>query len=63
MGMSQRLLGDCGKEIPSPFFHFLLCTKGLSSLLKQEEESGNLIGVKVCRSASHFLFATTLLLL
>jgi hypothetical protein len=48
----------------SPYL-FLLCA-GLSSLLKHEERNGNLIGVKVCRSApavSHLLFADDSLIL
>jgi hypothetical protein len=49
----------------SPYL-FLLCAEGLSSLLKHEEDAGNIIGVKVCRDApavSHLLFADDSLIL
>ena len=49
----------------SPYL-FLLCAKGLTSLLIHEEETGNLTGVKVCRGAptvSHLLFADDSLIL
>ena len=49
----------------SPYL-FLLCAEGLTSLLKYEENAGNLIGVKVCRDApavSHLLFADDSLIL
>jgi hypothetical protein len=49
----------------SPYL-FLLCSEGLKSLLKHEEEARNLIGVKVCRAApavSHLLFAHDSLIL
>lgn len=34
----------------SPYL-FLLCTEGLTALLTHAEESGNILGVKVCRDA------------
>ena len=47
----------------SPYL-FLLCAEGLTSLLNFEEESGHLMGVKVCRGAlSHLLFADASLIL
>ena len=39
---------------------FLLCTEGLSAMLKKEERDGQIKGVAVCRGAlrvSHLLFA------
>jgi hypothetical protein len=45
---------------------FLLCIEGLSSLLRHEEEAGNILGVKFCTSApavSHLLFADDSLIL
>ena len=44
----------------------MLCAEGLSSLLKFEENEGNLIGVKVYRAApavSHLLFVDDSLIL
>ena len=49
----------------SPYL-FLLCSEGLSSMIRHEEELGNLTGVKVCREApavSHLLFADDSLIL
>jgi hypothetical protein len=49
----------------SPYL-FLLCAKGLSSLLLYEEEVGGIEGVRVCRNApsvSHLLFADDSLIL
>jgi hypothetical protein len=46
------------EDLLSPYL-FFLWVEGLSSLLKYDESSGNLIGVKVCRDAlavSHLLF-------
>jgi hypothetical protein len=45
---------------------FLLCAEGLSSLLLNEEEVGDIAGVRVCRNApsvSHLLFADDSLIL
>ena len=42
----------------SPYL-FLLCSEGLSAMLKREERKGNIKGVSVCRGApqlSHLLF-------
>ena len=42
----------------SPYL-FLLCTEGLSTMLKKEERDGQIKGVAVCRGAphmSHLLF-------
>ena len=36
----------------SPYL-FLLCTEGLSAMLKKEESDGQIKGVAVCRGASH----------
>ena len=49
----------------SPYL-FLLCAKGLSSLLQFEEEAGGIEGIRVCRNApsvSHLLFADDSLIL
>jgi hypothetical protein len=49
----------------SPYL-FLLCAKGLSSLLLHEEEVGGIDGERVCRNApsvSHLLFADDFLIL
>jgi hypothetical protein len=49
----------------SPYL-FLLCAKGLSSLLLHDEEVGGIDGVRVCRNAplvSHLLFAHDSLIL
>lgn len=49
----------------SPYL-FLLCSKGLSSLLAHEHETEGLEGVRVCRYAppiSHLLFADDSLIL
>ena len=49
----------------SPYL-FLLCAKGISSLLQYEEEAGGIEGVRVCRNApsvSHLLFADDSLIL
>jgi hypothetical protein len=49
----------------SPYL-FLLCGYELTTLLKHEEDIGNLTGVKVCRVApvvSHLLFADDSLIL
>lgn len=46
----------------SPYL-FLLCAEGLSALIADEEERGNLIGIQVCRDSptiSHLLFALIL---
>ena len=43
----------------SPYL-FLLCTEGLSAMLKKEESEGHIKGVAICRGAlrvSHLLFA------
>jgi hypothetical protein len=43
-----------------------VCAERLSSLLRHEEEAGNILGVKVCRGApavSHLLFADDSLIL
>lgn len=48
----------------SPFF-FLLCTKGLTSLLTLVEKERRINGVKICRGAppiSHILFAYDIML-
>ena len=44
---------------PISLYLFLLCSKGLSAMLKREEREGNIKGVSVCRGApqlSHLLF-------
>ena len=44
---------------PFPPYLFLLCTEGLSSLLRQQVERGNIKGVVVCHGApriAHLLF-------
>ncbi|XP_044432363.1 uncharacterized protein [Triticum aestivum] len=49
----------------SPYL-FLICAKGLSSLLAHEEAVGGIQGIRVCRSApsvSHLLFANDSLIL
>jgi hypothetical protein len=51
---------------PLSVYLFLLCAEGLTSLIKSEEEAGNILGVKVCRAAptvSHLLFADDSLIL
>ena len=43
----------------SPYL-FILCTEGLSALIKQAEARGDLHGVKICQNVpiiSHLLFA------
>ena len=47
------------RDPPSPYL-FILCTEGLSILIKQEESIGTLHGCKICRSApiiTHLIFA------
>ena len=44
---------------PISLYLFLLCSKGLSAMLKRKEREGNIKGVSVCRGApqlSHLLF-------
>ena len=45
---------------PISLYLFLLCSEGLSAMLKREEAKGRIKGVSVCRDApqvSHLLFA------
>ena len=57
--------GLCQGDPLSPYL-FLLCTEGLTALLNHAEQSGELVGVKVCRDApsvTNLLFADDLLIL
>lgn len=54
------------QEDPLSPYLFLLCTEGLTALLANAEENGNISGVKVCRDApsiSNLLFADDSLIL
>ena len=57
--------GLCQGDPLSPYL-FLLCTEGLTALLNHAEQSGELVGVKVCHDApavTNVLFANDSLVL
>lgn len=58
-GQDHSVKGTPARDPISPYL-FLICAKGLSSMLKQEEAQGHIKRISVCRGApriSHLLFA------
>lgn len=41
---------------PLPFYLFIICTEGLSTLIKRAKSSGDIHCIKVCKGASSFLY-------